>query len=108
MLSARMLLHRLFRPRRRPDPRFSAVREVLIVRRGMSPEYYFYLQKFAAANNVELIQDRRLDDRRHRALGIEEDRRSDDRRTPPPATWSRGDVIVIRPPDAQADLSPSL
>jgi hypothetical protein len=67
----------------------------MIVRRGMSPAYYFFLHKTAVANNVELVQDRRGDDRRHSLLRVGPERRNNDRRAPPPATWATGDVVVI-------------
>lgn len=70
----------------------------MIVRRGMSPDYYFYLQKFAMANNVELVQDRRVDDRRRWPLRVAAERRNNDRRAPPPTTWEKGDFVAIRPP----------
>lgn len=70
----------------------------MIVRRGMSPDYYFYLQKFAMANNVELVQDRRVDDRRRWPLRVAAERRNNDRRAPLPTTWEKGDFVAIRPP----------
>ena len=95
--SGRILLQRVFRFWSRTEPGAGPASETLIVRRGLSPAYYFYLQKFAVANNVELVQDRRVDDRRHWPLRVGAERRNNDRRSPAPATWATGDVVVIRP-----------
>jgi hypothetical protein len=105
LLSDRSLWRRLFRFGSRPDRRARPAREVLIVRRGMSDAYYFYLQKFAVANEVALVQDRRVDDRRHWLLNVPANRRNTDRRAPPPTTWAKGDVVVIRPQDKATDLN---
>jgi hypothetical protein len=68
----------------------------LIVRRSLSPAYYFFLQTFAESSRIELIVDRRLTERRqirHRRFG---DRRRTERRGAIPATWSQGDFVVVR------------
>jgi hypothetical protein len=104
LLAGRTLLRRLSQIWRRADP-IGPAREVLIVRRGMSPAYYFCLQKFAVANEVDLVQDRRLDTRRRSRRRVPEERRNDDRRAPPPSTWAQGDVVVIRPQASATELN---
>jgi hypothetical protein len=104
LLSGRTLLRRLRRIWSGTDP-IGPAREVLIVRRAMSPAYYFCLQKFAVANDVDLVQDRRLDNRRRSPRRVPEERRNDDRRAPPPSTWAQGDVVVIRPQVSAAELN---
>ena len=102
LLSGQTLLRRLSRVWRGSDP-IDPAREVLIVRRGMSPAYYFCLEKFAVANNVDLVKDRRVDSRRRSPLRVAAERSNDDRRAPPPATWAKGDVVVIRPDTSATD-----
>jgi hypothetical protein len=73
--------------------------ELLVVRRGMSADYYKYLHMAARANGTEFLIDRRGIDRRHESFSLEEDRRSRDRRGHPPDTWARDAFVSIqRPP----------
>ena len=95
LLSGRTLIDRLFRRSSRPDLRVRPAKEVMIVRRGMSSDYYFYLQKFAIANDVELVQDRRVDNRRRWPRHVHTERRNSDRRGPLPMTWETGDFVAI-------------
>ena len=70
--------------------------ERLIVRRALSPAYYFFLQSFASANRIQLVIDRRVAERRrqtHRGFG---ERRQFDRRGSIPVSWAQGDFIVVR------------
>jgi hypothetical protein len=97
LLSGQTLLDRLFRRWSRPDQRVSPAKEVMIVRRGMSSDYYSYLQQFAIANDVELVQDRRVDNRRRWLGHVPAERRNSDRRGPLPTTWEKGDFVAIRP-----------
>lgn len=72
--------------------------EVLVVRRGMDPDYYRFMQITAHANRTELIVDRRRAERRQDAPRPEVDRRRSDRRADPPPTWSNdGFVALTRP-----------
>jgi hypothetical protein len=74
----------------------------LIVRRALSPAYYFFLQTFADANRIAVVIDRRVDERRrqtHRTFG---ERRKADRRGATPMSWSEGDFIVVRAPERAA------
>lgn len=66
----------------------------LIVRRGLSPAYYGFLQVFAKANGFEVILDRRVGDRRRRFDRFSKERRADDRRTQEPPTWDEGDFLL--------------
>ena len=53
--------------------------KLLVVRRGLSPEYYRFLRIYAGANRIQLVVDRREGERRRRT---HEERRRVDRRTP--------------------------
>ena len=68
----------------------------LIVRRALSPAYYFFLQTFADANRIAVVIDRRVDDRRHQTRRTFGERRQADRRGAIPLSWSQGDFIVVR------------
>jgi hypothetical protein len=70
--------------------------DLIIVRRALSPAYYFFLQTFAATNRLALLQDRRIDERRRQLMRKFGDRRHGDRRGAEPPTWSQGDFIVVR------------
>jgi hypothetical protein len=68
----------------------------LIVRRSLSPAYYYFLQTFAEANRLEVVIDRRVTDRRLVRSRTFRERRLADRRGLPPSTWIEGDFVVVR------------
>jgi hypothetical protein len=74
--------------------------ERLVVRRSLSPAYYYFLQMFADANRIKLLIDRRVHDRRVVQGRTFQERRRADRRALPPPTWTEGDFVVVRSPDA--------
>jgi hypothetical protein len=80
-------------------------RAIMVVRRNMTAAYYFFLEKFAKANSIELVQDRRLGDRREGSQPIPSERRNSERRGPLPATWEQGDFVLIRPADDVAQAA---
>ena len=67
---------------------------VLIVRRGLSKEYYTLMGVFAATRGLELIVDRRREDRRQESRPPREERRRAERRGPPPDSWDFADFIA--------------
>jgi hypothetical protein len=73
--------------------------ELLVVRRGMSADYYKYLHIAARANGTEFLIDRRGIDRRRESAPLDGDRRSADRRGLPPDTWSRDAFLSIQRPE---------
>lgn len=68
---------------------------MLIVRRGMRPEYYGFLSVTAVANGDELIVDRRRGVRASPQEGPTEAETAD-RRSPAPRKWIEEDVLVVR------------
>lgn len=100
-LKGRTAIGRLLGRAGDPEPPEMTAPEVTIVRRDLSPEYYFFFEIFARQNGLKVIVDRRVDDRRRRPGDVPEDRRSTDRRSSPPPTWTQAD-IVVPPQDRQA------
>lgn len=70
--------------------------ESLIVRRSLSPAYYFFLQTFAQANRLGVVVDRRLEERRQETRRTFGERRRAERRGAEPLSWQQGDFIVVR------------
>jgi hypothetical protein len=70
--------------------------ERLIVRRSLSPAYYFFLQNFADANRITVTVDRRIEERRRHVRRTFGERRREERRGAVPLSWSEGDFIVVR------------
>jgi hypothetical protein len=73
--------------------------DLIIVRGTLSTAYYFFLQTFADARGMKVLLDRRSSERRkhvRQGSGGGET----DRRRPNPATWERGDFVVV--PSARA------
>ncbi len=72
----------------------------LIVPRGLSDDYYFFLKVSADANDAELIVDRRtLAEVRRQARPIDVERRVGERRRPLPETWETSGFITVERPD---------
>jgi hypothetical protein len=73
--------------------------DALIVPRGLSSDYYYFLEVSARANRCELIVDRRgLGERRRHAQPVASDDRVAERRGPLPDTWQElGFIRATRP-----------
>jgi hypothetical protein len=70
--------------------------KTLVVRRGLSSSYYFYLAVFAHENGIELIVDRRLGERRTQSSSLARERRGGDRRAERPAPDpAAGDLLHV-------------
>jgi hypothetical protein len=76
-----------------------------IVRRGLSRDYYFFVDIFATQNRLQVIVDRRVTDRRRRPEDVSRDRRSTDRRGALPKTWHQADIVVPQSHEWQEDAS---
>ena len=70
--------------------------DAIIVRRGMRPEYYNFMEITSRVNGVELVLDRRLVERRRTPGVVAPERRAIERRGPPPPSWIRDGVILLR------------
>lgn len=68
----------------------------LVVRRGLSPDFYFFLQIFAKQRGTYMVLDRRVGDRRRLPRDIGTERRRNDRRGAVPSTWSEGNFVCVR------------
>jgi len=74
----------------------SASTDLMIVRTGLSPAFYFYCQVFATERRLQLVPDRRAGDRRHRQRPeASMDRRRSDRRTTG-GRWLKEDFVIVR------------
>lgn len=88
------------------DPAPPEVKGKLVLRRGLSETYYFFLEIFAKQNDVELIIDRRAGERRHMPREVPTDQRRSDRRKGPATTpVAREDFIVVRQEQSRTDPS---
>src|SRR5687768_4717234 len=82
-------LHRAAQYVRQRSPRAATQSQItgkLVLRRGLSEIYYFFLEIFAKQNDVDLIIDRRIGERRHMPREVPKDQRRSDRRKGPPMT----------------------
>ena len=76
----------------------TALRDLMIVRRGMSPAFYLFCRLFANENGLKVVPDRREADRRHRQRDTPSiDRRRFDRRLAE-NQWAREDFLIVRDP----------
>jgi hypothetical protein len=82
----------------RDRQRRAATDLVLIVRRGMSAEYYKFCSMLATTNRVPVLMDRRVGERRQRSEAFwGADRRSgDDRRSRAPKSWTDSQFALAR------------
>ncbi len=69
--------------------------KTLVVRRGLSSAYYFYLAIFAHENGMNLIVDRRLGERRIRSSSLDRERRGSNRRLERPAPDPDADLLCV-------------
>lgn len=70
--------------------------DAIVVRRGMRPEYYNFMEITSRVNGGELVLDRRLDERRRTPGAVAPERRTTERRGPPPPSWIKDGVILLR------------
>jgi hypothetical protein len=74
--------------------------DALIVPRGLSDDYYFFLKVSAQANDVEFIVDRRAPgDLRRQTQPVAAERRLGDRRGPLPPSWQTYGFITVERQD---------
>lgn len=91
-------IRHIFRKRERvmsaPPPK----PDLMIVRRGLSPSFYFFCHVFAKERGLAIVPDRRTRDRRRRQRATPTiDRRAHDRRGEP-VLWPFEDFIIVRDP----------
>lgn len=108
MLTSKRVVGRLFGRSKRTEQQDEAGSEVLIVRRDMSPQYYFFFEIFAKQNRLNVVVDRRVDERRSRPGHVFAERRASDRRGPPPPTWDEGDIVIPHDRQVEAPMKPPL
>lgn len=90
--------HILRSRKRRKGAEAAATRDLMIVRRGMSPAFYFFCRLFASENSLHVVPDRRAADRRRRQRATPSiDRRRFDRRMAE-NQWMKEDFLVVRDP----------
>lgn len=69
---------------------------LLIVKRGLSPAYYFFCGVFAKERGLEVVPDRRVNERRRWQRELPpDDRRSNDRRR---ESWPNNEFTVVSAP----------
>ena len=77
----------------------------IFVRIGALRRFHTLTQKTADLP-VEIVWDRRRDDRREASAPAEGERRQSDRRKKPPFTWDTADFVVVEA-DAETGATPS-
>jgi hypothetical protein len=83
-----------------------AAADLMIVRRGMSPAYYFFCRLFAQENGLKVMPDRRAADRRRRQRPTASiDRRRLDRRKAD-NHFVRQDFLIVRHSRSTAGTEP--
>ena len=88
---AAALIGRIWRWLRRERP----ARDLLVVRKGLSPAYYFFCKMFAQERGLVMVLDRRRESRRRRQRPTPSiDRRAEDRRKPE-STLDEVDFVVV-------------
>jgi len=72
--------------------------DLLIIRRGLAPEYVLFLETTGRLNGIEVIVDRRLgEERRGPHVETIPERRVAQRRGAEPETWRRSGFISVPP-----------
>jgi hypothetical protein len=79
--------------------RKAGLMELLVVCRGMSADYYKFLQVTAGANGTAFLIDRRGVERRREPGTPDADRRNSDRRSLPPDSWTRDAFVSVQYPE---------
>jgi hypothetical protein len=86
------LVGRIWRWLRRERP----ARDLLIVRKGLSPAYYFFCKMFAQERGLDMVLDRRREPRRRKQRPTPTiDRRAADRRNPE-SNLDKDDFCVVK------------
>jgi hypothetical protein len=107
LTSANGVLAHILRNRKSADPLPTPEPDLLIVRRGLSPAFYFFCDVFARERGLQLVPDRRAKERRrHQRATASIDRRQHDRRQLF-SQWSKEDFIVVRDPRRSSRTSES-
>jgi hypothetical protein len=71
---------------------------IIVLRRGMSPSYYCFMGIAATANSMQVLVDRRLQERRVAiAPPVVAEARVAERRSIPPDTWAHEGVLLVAP-----------
>ena len=84
---------RLWRWMRRDKPD----RDLLVVRKGLSPAFYFFCKMFAQERGLEMVLDRRRDERRRRQRPTASiDRRAQERRGAESNALEKDDFCVVK------------
>ena len=98
LTSANGVLAHILRNRKPVDIPPTPEPELLIVRGGLSPAFYFFCDVFARERGLRLVPDRREKERRrHQRATASIDRRQDARRQRF-SQWLKEDFIVVRNP----------
>jgi hypothetical protein len=71
--------------------------DLLIIRRGLAPDYLLFLETTGRLNGINVIVDRRIGERRGPHVEITPERRVAQRRGPEPESWTRNGFISIPP-----------
>ena len=89
----------LFERLKHAQPQTDQLGALLIVPRGLAPDFYFFCDVFAKQRRATLVVDRRVDERRRLPRDVPLDRRREhDRRGHPPSTWIEGSFVLVRNP----------
>jgi hypothetical protein len=86
---------RLFRRSKRTEEQAGTGRDLLIVRGGLSPAFYFFCEAFAKEQGLAVVPDRRAEERRHHRQTSPAERRTNERRGAAPKMWEQGDFVVV-------------
>ena len=86
----------IFGNRQRAEIAPAPEQDLMIVRRGLSPAFYFFCNIFATERGMKLVPDRRVKERRRwQRAAPASDRRRNDRRSNA-APWPKEDFIIVR------------
>ncbi len=98
--SLREAVRRLLKaPSQTVEPATPCPDKTIIVRRGLSEDFYFFLDVFARHNNTAMVVDRRASDRRRFSREAVKERRHDsDRRAASSSPWTKENFFIERNP----------
>jgi hypothetical protein len=90
------VIRHIFRKRERAIPESPTNPDLMILRGGLSPSFYFFCQVFAKEHGLTAVPDRRTRDRRHAQRTTPTfDRRAQERRGEL-VRWPLEDFIIVR------------
>ena len=105
--SASGVLRHIFRNRKWAEQEPKPEPDLMIVRGGLSPTFYFFCNVFAKERGMELVPDRRATERRRRQRATASiDRRQNDRRQHS-SHWPHEDFIIVRDPRSASRMPES-